>query len=110
MQYEREGFSLATELPYDQSPHPASPVAISLSLCYHVTVAIDQEASCHVKTKCHHHHAARFGRLFRVLRSWGLDAHFEATDDPFRELHNELLMPETKYGPAMEALWKRRDV
>ena len=40
----------------------------------------------------------------------GLDAHLEVTDDPFRELHNELLMPETEYGPAMEALWKRGDV
>jgi endo-1,4-beta-xylanase len=36
-----------------------------------------------------------------------LDAHLEGTGDPFRELHNGLLMPENEYEPAMRRAWKR---
>ena len=36
-----------------------------------------------------------------------LDAHLAATEDPFREIVNGLMMPVDEYGPAMEAMGRR---
>jgi hypothetical protein len=36
-----------------------------------------------------------------------LDAHLEATKDPFGEIVNGLMMPEDEYRPAMEAMYRR---
>jgi hypothetical protein len=36
-----------------------------------------------------------------------MDAHLIATDDPFRHLHNDILMPADEYEPAMKQMWQR---
>ena len=41
-----------------------------------------------------------------TLRS-AMDDHLVATDDPFRHLRNDILMPADEYEPVMKQMWQR---
>jgi arylsulfatase A-like enzyme len=49
---------------------------------------------------------AAYADVLAELRH-ALNAHLLATEDPFREIKNGLMMPEDQYSPAMEAMYRR---